>query len=127
MAEKQLRNLEEETWHNKKANEIFLKKHKAKVLSTKGIVVFQTSENNFLDWIKAGQDYMRFSLACTQKGYFLHPLSQVLQEFEEMNTLRQQFENLMQVQAPAKIQMAVRIGQSKKPFKSYRRLVENFT
>jgi len=43
-------------------------------------------------------------------------LNQVLQEFEEMNTLGVQFEEMMAVQVPAKIQMAVRIGSSKKPF-----------
>lgn len=125
-AEKELKGLKEESWHNEKNNEIFLKKYKKKVLETPSILILKTSENAFVDWINAGRDYARLQLACHHKGYYLHPLSQVLQEFEEMKSLREKFEGLMQVKSPEKIQMALRVGKSKKPFLSYRRFTNDF-
>ncbi len=125
-AERQLKTLDEQTWHDKKNNELFLKKHKEKVLSSKGIVLFKTKTNTFLDWIQTGQDYFRFTLACTQKGFYLHPLSQVLQEFDEMKPLREAFEGLVKVKAPEKIQMALRIGKSSPPYYSFRRFTNDF-
>ncbi len=125
-AERQLKTLDPKIWHDAEANKLFLKKHKNKVLSSNGIVIFKTSTNNFLDWIQTGRDYFRFTLACTQKGLYLHPLSQVLQEFDEMKLLREEFEGLMKVNAPEKIQMAVRIGKSKPPYYSFRRLTNDF-
>ncbi len=124
-AERQLKTLDPKVWHDMEANKLFLKKHKNKVLLSNGIVLFKTSTNNFLDWIQTGHDYFRFSLACTENNYYLHPLSQVLQEFDEMKELKEAFEGLMKVNAPEKIQMVVRFGKSKTPFQSYRRLVNN--
>ncbi len=125
-AERQLKTLDPKIWHDTKANKLFLKKHKNKVLSSNGIVIFKTSTNSFLDWIQTGHDYFRFTLACTQKGFYLHPLSQVLQEFDEMKSLRGEFESLMKINAPEKIQMAVRIGKSNTPYYSFRRLTNDF-
>jgi hypothetical protein len=124
-AERQLKTLDPKVWHDVKANKLFLKKHNAKVMSSNGIVLFKTDTNNFLDWVQTGEEYFRFSLACTENDYYLHPLSQVLQEFDEMKPLRIEFENLLKISPPKKIQMAVRIGKSKTPFQSYRRLVNN--
>ena len=126
VAERQLRTLDQETWHSKKFNEISLKKHKVKVLSSTGIVVFKTHSNNFSDWIQTGHEYFRFTLACTQKDFYLHPLSQVLQEFDEMKLLRKKFEHFMKINAQEKIQMVVRIGKSKPPYYSFRRLTNDF-
>jgi len=126
-AERQLKTLDPKIWHDVEANKLFLKKHKNKVLLSNGIVIFKTTTNNFLDWIQTGHDYFRFSLACTEKGFYLHPLSQVLQEFDEMKELREAFEGLMKINAPEKIQMAVRIGKSKPPYHSFRRLTSDFT
>lgn len=126
IAEWQLKDLEASKWHNKDSNAIFLKNHKKKVMSSKGIVLLKTKSNNFKDWVYAGMDYMRLTLACTEKNYYMHPLSQVLQEFEEMEILRIKFEKQTGVSAPEKIQMAVRIGKSKEPYNSYRRHVSDF-
>jgi hypothetical protein len=125
-AERQLKTLDPKIWHNVEDNKLFLKKHKNKVLSSKGIVIFKTNTNSFLDWIHTGHDYFRFTLACTQKGLYLHPLSQVLQEFDEMKLLREDFEDLIKVRSPEKVQMAVRIGKSKTPFYSFRRFTNDF-
>ncbi len=124
-AERQLKTLNKKTWHDKSNNKLFLKKHKEKVLSSKGIVLFKTNNNNFIDWIQTGQDYFRFTLACTQKGFYLHPLSQILQEFNEMKSLREELEALIKVNAPEKIQMVLRIGKSNNPYYSFRRFTKN--
>ncbi|MEL6250812.1 MAG: hypothetical protein AAFR87_02275 [Bacteroidota bacterium] len=121
LAERQLKDLDEKTWHNEKANQMFLKKHKEKVLSTKNLLLITSPENDPANWIECGRDYLRLSLAAYAKGYYFHPLSQVLQEFEEMNPLREKFEEVIKVEKPAKIQMAVRVGKSKAPYLSYRR------
>lgn len=126
LAERQLKDLDEKTWHNEKANQMFLKKHKEKVLSTRNLLLIKSPENKALNWIESGRDYMRLSLAVYSKGYYFHPLSQVLQEFEEMKPLREKFEQEAGAQQPEKIQMLVRLGKSKSPYLSYRRFPKDF-
>lgn len=78
-----------------------------------------------LDWVKAGQDYARLQLACLASDFYIHPLSQVLQEFNEMKTLKTKFEKAMQVKENEKIQMVVRAGKSREPYLSYRRIIND--
>jgi hypothetical protein len=113
-------------WHNEGSIEGLLKSHYDKVMSSKGVVLFKTSHNDLLDWIKCGEDYARFQLAAYDQGFCLHPLSQVLQEYPSMKTLADAFNQLMGIREPAKIQMAVRIGRSKPTEYSYRRLATDF-
>ena len=77
------------------------------------------------DWIKTGVDYVRFQLAADELGFVIHPVSQVLQEYPEMDDLRIRFNELVGVSEPAKIQMGVRIGRGEKLYYSYRRDPEN--
>ncbi len=121
IAERQLKGLEQDKWHSKKLNAYSLNAHNDRVLTSKGVITLKTTENDFKDWVNAGIDYMRLQLACQQYNYYIHPLSQVLQEFEEMKALRQQFEQAMNVNGTEKIQMVVRVGKSKEPYLSYRR------
>lgn len=108
-------------WHSEYAIKGVLKGHYEKVMSSKGVVIFKTDSNNLIDWIKCGQDYVRFQLAAYNQGFCLNPLSQVLQEYPSMATLYNQFNQMMEVEEPAKIQMAVRIGRSNPLEYSYRR------
>jgi hypothetical protein len=66
-------------------------------------------------------DYAKLQLAAFAKGYTIHPLSQVLQEFPAMRDLANDLNRLMGIAATAKVQMAVRIGRSPEAFRSYRR------
>jgi hypothetical protein len=125
-AERQLKGLKKDDWHSKKTNEYALKSHRKRVEKSPNIITLKTTTNTPLDWLKAGQDYCRLQLACISKGFFMHPLSQVLQEFEEMDTLRKRFEKEMNVQENEKIQMVVRVGKSEKPYLTYRRKVSAF-
>jgi hypothetical protein len=51
-------------------------------------------------------------LAASKLGYVIHPMSQILQEYPEMDTLRTNFEKEQTVKNPEKIQMLARIGRS---------------
>jgi hypothetical protein len=54
-------------------------------------------------------------------GRRFHPVSQVLQEFPQMDELRARMENLTGTVAPAKVQMLVRVGHTTQPGLSPRR------
>jgi hypothetical protein len=108
-------------WHSDFAIQGLLKEHHKKVISSKGVVTFKTNTNNLIDWIKCGQDYARFQLAPYDQGFCMGPLSQVLQEYPSMKKLYNEFNQMMRVQDPGKIQMAVRIGRSDALEYSYRR------
>ena len=125
IAEMQFRNLDRKKWHDPKMRNQFLKSYKKKVVDTPHLVALKTSHNDFHDWVKAGMDYVRFQLTCTATGLSIHPMSQVLQEYKEMDDLRRQFEKLMNVKDEEKIQMLVRVGYSKEAFYSYRRRIND--
>lgn len=125
IAERQLKGLKEEKWHAKNMNKYSLKSHYNKVIQTKGIVTVKTSSNTFQDWLLAGMEYARLQLASYQLGYSLHPLSQVLQEYKEMDILRLKFEQKMGVKNEEKIQMVARMGNSPEAYLSYRRWIED--
>jgi hypothetical protein len=121
MTETLLQGYSKKIWHSESAIQSLLKGHHEKVMSSKGVVIFKTNNNNLIDWIKCGQDYARFQLAAYDQGFCMGPLSQVLQEYPSMKKLYDEFNQMMNVEEPAKIQMAVRIGRSKPLEYSYRR------
>ena len=94
LAEKMLKGLGEKDWHNSSTINQHLSSYEKKVKSSKALVQLITETNTQLDWVKAGLDYARFQLAATLHNYYIHPMSQVLQEFVEMNALRQQYNKL---------------------------------
>ncbi|MFC4231465.1 Acg family FMN-binding oxidoreductase [Parasediminibacterium paludis] len=121
VSEQMLTGYPSKLWHDNRTINGLLAGHYEKVMSSKGIVLFKTTSNQLADWIKCGQDYARFQLAACQKGIGMHPLSQVLQEYPSMQQLSSAFEQMMQIEKPMKIQMAVRIGRSHPDGFSYRR------
>lgn len=126
-AERKLKGLDAKEWNNKKTIDYTLKSHSKKVASAPNIITIKSKTNTMLDWVKAGQDYARLQLACLANGFYMHPLSQVLQEFDEMKPLKIKFEEAMQVKENEKIQMAVRVGKSRDPYLSYRRTINDMT
>jgi hypothetical protein len=127
IAEMQFRNLDRKKWHDPKLKRQFLKSYKKKVVNTPHLIALKTSQNDPIDWVRGGMDYVRFQLTCTANGLSIHPMSQVLQEYKEMDDLRRQFEELMNVKVKGeeKIQMLVRVGYSKEAFYSYRRRIND--
>ena len=69
----------------------------------------------------AGRSLARIHLGLTRLGLTCHPYSQVLQEYPEMSALQAEFNQLLKVRLPAKVQMAVRIGRARRAYIAPRR------
>ncbi|MFN5169368.1 MAG: Acg family FMN-binding oxidoreductase [Cyclobacteriaceae bacterium] len=124
-AEMMLKGLDAKNWHKPSTISHYLSSYEKRVKSTNSLVQFITETNTQTDWIKAGMDYARFQLAITLRHYYIHPMSQVLQEFASMDKLREQYNQLNGIRGDQKIQMVVRIGKADTPFFSYRRNVDD--
>lgn len=88
----------------------FLERYRADLTTARGILHFVTAGNRVRDWVLCGRDYARFQLAATHMGLVSRPMSQLLQEFQEMRELADDFEAEHGVSAPAKIQMVALLG-----------------
>ena len=86
----------------------------------------KTDNNDLMDWVKTGKDFVRFSLASTQAGFYMHPCTQATQEYEEMKEQMHLLNEMRQIRGSEKIQMIARIGRSSKPYYSYRRNVKDY-
>jgi len=74
-----------------------------------------TLGNTRKDQLRVGADWVRLNLAATKLGLAMHPISQVLQEFPEMADLYNQFHELVEVEAPARVQGLFRFGFAEYP------------
>ncbi len=77
--------------------------------ATQNYILLKTKENNRYAQIEAGRKWARINLTTTQMGLSLHPISQALQEYEEM---KPHYDAIHQEFAPdgETIQMLGRIG-----------------
>ncbi len=82
--------------------------------SAMGYVWVKTQGNDRIAQIKAGRSWVRMNLAATAQGLGLHPLSQILQEYEEMAALYAQIHEEL-AQPNQTIQMLGRVGYGKAP------------
>lgn len=80
-----------------------------------------TTNNNRLDQVKAGRAYERINLLANSLGLEIHPMSQVLQEYSDMNGLQKEFLNYLKVPKGHTVQMFFRIGTAAKVEHSPRR------
>ncbi|GAB3219723.1 Acg family FMN-binding oxidoreductase [Spirosoma arcticum] len=126
VAEWLLRGKKPKNWHGSSATGSFLADYDQTSRTAKGLLLLTTPTNTPIDWLQTGIDFARLQLAGIQAGFYIHPMSQVLQEYDEMNTLRQRYELLNQVVTPQKIQMVLRVGRAGEPFLTYRRAVADF-
>ena len=94
--------------------------------SARGIVLLKTPTNRQVDWLDAGRAFARIHLGLTQLGLTCNPYSQVLQEYPEMAALQHEFDELVAVHDPQKIQMAVRVGRAKRTYTAPRRDPDDF-
>ncbi|HSH05042.1 MAG TPA: hypothetical protein VLL52_21185 [Anaerolineae bacterium] len=113
-------------WHNKMSINSYMSGFKKGLDTAKGLVYFKTDSNEQPVWIKTGRTYARFHLALTKLGFYTHVYSQVLQEFPEMAELYDKFHTHLGIQAPARIQMAVRIGRAEKAYIAPRREIDDY-
>lgn len=66
--------------------------------------------NNRKDQVNSGRSYVRLNLAATDAGVAMHPVSQILQEYSEMNALQKQFKESLGIPATHTVQMFFRLG-----------------
>ncbi len=70
-----------------------------------------TSETNSrLDQVKAGELYSRINLLTTKQGISQHPMSQILEEYEDMRSLQKEFLSLLNIPPGNTVQMLFRLG-----------------
>lgn len=119
-AEKSLAKGDKEKWHSNKSVSLSLKGFEKSLQTSKGLVFFKTNTNTPEDWVKTGQDYLRFNLALSKLGFQTHPYNQIIQEYEEMKALRDKFNKKIGCNEAAKIQMIGRLGRAKPAYYSYR-------
>jgi hypothetical protein len=69
-----------------------------------------SEKNTRLDQVKAGQHYMRINLLTEQLGIALHPMSQILEEYQDMQDLQKKFKTLIGASESGTVQMLFRLG-----------------
>jgi hypothetical protein len=75
-----------------------------------GFVWLTTAGNRRADQIAAGRAHVRNNLKATQIGLQMHPLSQALQEYSEMDGLRTELNRQLAVPVGHTLQMMSRVG-----------------
>jgi hypothetical protein len=108
-------------WHKPYNRGPYLTGFRRSVSTTTALLTLTTATNTMRDWITAGRSYVRAQLSAGSLGLRFQPISQVLQEFPQMDQLRTEMEQLVGVTTPAKLQMLVRVGRTKPPALSPRR------
>ncbi|MEN7341736.1 MAG: twin-arginine translocation pathway signal protein [Pseudomonadota bacterium] len=74
-----------------------------------------SADNSRQSQLRAGADWLRLHLAATQLGIAFHPLSQALQEFEEMAVHYRDIHEMLGVSSPAVVQGLFRLGYADAP------------
>lgn len=69
-----------------------------------------TRGNSRADQLAAGRAYVRLNLKCTEIGVAIHPISQLLQEYAELQTLQKNFYDVMEIPQGQTVQMLFRLG-----------------
>lgn len=88
---------------------------------THGMGWLITDDNSRVAQVQAGRSYVRLNLLATQLGVAMHPVSQILQEYPEMQNLQRQFNQHLGIRATQKVQMFFRLGYQDSPGPSPRR------
>jgi hypothetical protein len=74
-----------------------------------------TPSNTRLDQLESGAAWVKLNLAATKLGIAMHPLSQVLQEFPEMDDLYSEFHEEVSINLPSRVQGLFRFGYAEYP------------
>ncbi|MGI9350836.1 MAG: Acg family FMN-binding oxidoreductase [Rhizobiaceae bacterium] len=80
-----------------------------------GYVYVKTQGNSRVEQIGAGRTYVRLNLKATELGVSMHPLSQALQEFEEVSEQHKDIKRELGITDSETLQMFARIGYGEKP------------
>ena len=92
--------------------------------STNTFALLSTPGNSRLDQVKVGRDYCRINLQTTLMGLAQHPMSQVLQEYDDMHDLQASFKKTLNIPDSDTVQMLFRLGKADPVAHGPRRLVK---
>ncbi len=84
-----------------------------------------TPANNRLDQVLTGRAYERVNLKATEQGIAMHPMSQVLQEYADMNNLQREFLTYLGIPEGRTVQMLFRLGHAEPVKHSARRYIQD--
>jgi nitroreductase len=113
-------------WHSARNRQAYLASFGRAVRATPALLMIATPGNDVADWIAAGRSYVRAQLEACRLGLCCHPVSQSLQEYPQMDALRAEMEELTGITPPGKLQLLVRVGNSRPPALSPRRELSAF-
>ena len=91
------------------ATKSFLSSYKNMLMSTPAYAVITSRKNDRLSQIAAGAAWLRLNLKTTELGLALHPISQALQEYDEMAILYNRCHRLLAEDGET-VQMLGRLG-----------------
>ncbi|MCY0916330.1 Acg family FMN-binding oxidoreductase [Massilia antarctica] len=98
----------------------------AAVHSTRAWLWLESTDNSRQTQLETGRAYVRVGLAAAAAGLALHPQSQVLQEFAQMDSWFAQIHHELDVHGEGRVQMLVRVGYADFPPPSPRRRLVEF-
>lgn len=84
-----------------------------------------SASNTRLDQIKVGRAYQRLCLTTAALDLAHQPMSQVLQEYQDMSALKQELYDLLQVPLGHTVQMFFRLGRAPRTSRAPRRRLED--
>jgi hypothetical protein len=117
--------LNAKNFHKEKNRNRYLQTFGETAESTRGLLTMTSATNTMMDWLEAGRAYARAQLTAEMLGLRFQPVSQVLQEYPQMDGLRARFNAFVGVEAPQKVQMLVRVGRTATPGLSPRRPIDD--
>lgn len=79
-------------------------------VATPAFAWMTTADNRRTTQLAVGRAYARLNLQATALGVAMHPMSQVLQEYDEMRSLQRGFLSLLNVGEGETVQMLMRLG-----------------
>jgi hypothetical protein len=91
------------------ATQSFLSSYKNMLMSTPAYAVITSAKNDRLSQVAAGAAWLRLNLKTTELGLALHPVSQALQEYDEMAKLYDRSHELLAKDGET-VQMLGRLG-----------------
>ncbi|WP_394178701.1 Acg family FMN-binding oxidoreductase [Marinomonas posidonica] len=91
--------------------------------STNTFAWISSRGNTRLDQVKVGRDYCRMNLQTASMGLAQHPMSQVLQEYDDMLALQGEFKKHFGIPESETVQMLFRLGKAAPVEHGPRRLV----
>ncbi len=110
-----------ESYYDPAGQKMFLDRYRQNLFTVRGHALFISAANDVRSWVEVGREYARYQLAATKLGLAMRPMSQLMQEFPEMQPLREEYNRFNRVASPAKIQINALLGRAESSHYSPRR------